>query len=522
MQQSALREYNQIEYTAMTELNWTELDSVTTIWVEAPGPLRAGLLFRTGRADETLTTAGQTHLIEHLTLSSIHDPSQQHNGFVGEIITGFLVMGQPQEVSDFLAKVCDTIQSLPGDRLESEKQVLAAESATRRYDFRSNLLVWRYGAGGYGLTGMPEFGLQVITLQQLRDYSVQRFTKENAILWLSGPPPVGLHLRLPHGIKQPPPPLAPIQWTFPSWFVDDVCGGIAAGATVPRVSASTIFCEIASKRLRERLRMAKAVSYAPAVIYDHLDAETAHLILYADSAREHRTELVTLFGEVFEELGKIDDLEVDRARQQVHEHWVGSLAPPLADRLMVEAQRAAMDWLFGRELESIESIATEMLSVTASDVSKFWRDAQSTTLFALPSGIRLQPWMGRQIPPCKVPTVQGQKVASLDAPIQQEHLVYGLDGVSVVWPNGSHFTVRYSQLAGALHYEDGCRCLIGFDATTLMIEPTLWHNGQSVCRRIREQIPRDLLLRQQPRPTSAIPKPKTTAWQRFQARLTQR
>ena len=505
----------------MTDLHWTEIDNVTTVWAEAPGPLRAGLLFRTGRADETLITAGQTHLIEHLTLSSIHDPAQHHNGFVGEIITGFFTMGQPAHVTDFLAKVCDTIQAIPGDRLESEKQVLAAESATRRYDFRSNLLVWRYGAAGQGLTGMPEFGLQGITLKQIHDYSAQRFTRENAILWLSGQPPVGLHVRLPHGSKQPPPPLAPIQWTFPGWFVDDACGGIAAGATVPRVSASTIFCEIASRRLREHLRMAKAVSYSPAVIYDHLDAETAHLILYADSDREHRTELVALFGEVLAELGKMDEFEVERARQQIHEHWVGSLAPPLADRLMVETQRAAMDWLFGRKLESLESIAADMLSVTANDVSKFWRDAQSTTMFALPSGILLQPWMGRQIPPSKVPAVEGQKVTSLDAPIQQEHLVYGSDGVSVIWPSGLHFTVRYSQLAGALYYDDGCLCLISSDATTVTIEPSLWQNGQNICRKIREQIPHHLLLKQQPRPTSAIPKPRTTAWQRFQARLTQ-
>lgn len=505
----------------MSELHWTEINNVTTIWVDAPGPLRAGLFFRTGRVDETLITAGHTHLIEHLTLSSISDPSQHNNGFVSGAITGFVTIGHPEEVSGLLQKICAVIQMLPGDRLESEKQVLEAESATRRYDFRSNLMTWRYGAAGYGLIGMPEFGLRSATLEQLRSYSAQKFTRENAILWLSGPPPADLHLNLPNGIKRPIPAPASIQWTFPSWLIDDACGGIAVGATVSRVSASTIFGEIASKHLREHLRMTKAISYAPSVFYEHLDANTAHLVLYADSNKDHRAELVSLFGEVLEELKKIDEAEVENARQQVYEHWTGSLAPPPADRLMMDAQRAANDWLFGREFETIESLAADMLSVTADDVSKFWQEARSTTMFAVPSGVPMQRWTGRQVPPSKVPVVDGQKVASLDAPIQKAYLSYSSDGVSIVWPNGSHITARYSQLAGVLDYEDGCVCLIGVDATSVTVEPTLWRDGQKVCRKIREQIPTHLLLKQRVRPTTTIPQPKTTAWQRFRAQLTQ-
>ncbi len=76
----------------MTELHWTEIDHITTIWTDAPGPLRAGLLFRTGRADETLATAGQTHLIEHMALSTLGDTEQRHNGFVSGVVTGFFTV----------------------------------------------------------------------------------------------------------------------------------------------------------------------------------------------------------------------------------------------------------------------------------------------------------------------------------------------------------------------------------------------------------------------------------------------
>lgn len=141
------------------------------------------------------------------------------------------------------------------------------------------------------------------------------------------------------------------------------------GATVPRVSASTVFCLIASKRLHKRLRTDWALSYSPLVSYDPLNAETVHLVLYADSDKDHRIALASVFGEVFEELNTIDDAEVETAKEQLHERWIGALAPPLAEQLVFDVQRVAMDWLFGKEYEAKASLVAEMLAVTASDVA---------------------------------------------------------------------------------------------------------------------------------------------------------
>ena len=173
----------------MTDLHWTEVDQVATIWTDAPPPLQAGLLFRTGLADETLAIAGMTHLIEHLSLATMSDHSRLQNGFVGGVMTGFFTMGQPSDVSKFLLNICKALRSLPGDRLESEKQVLEAEDASRHYDLSSNLLTWRYGATGYGLLGLPQLGLKIITLEQLQNHAAQRFTSKNVVLWLTGPCP---------------------------------------------------------------------------------------------------------------------------------------------------------------------------------------------------------------------------------------------------------------------------------------------------------------------------------------------
>lgn len=455
-----------------------------------------------------------------MALSVVADATRNQNGFVGGVATGFLTMGQPSEVSSFFARICDALTSLPGDRLGNEKQVLAAENAARQYDFRSNLLTWRYGAAGYGLLGLPELGLQGATLEQLHDHAAQRFTSGNAILWLSGPPPDGLRLNLPHGTRQPLPSLVPVQLTYPSWFVDNGCGGVAAGAAVPRSYASSIFREVATRRLIKRLRMDQAVSYAPSVFYDPLDSDTAHLILYADSDKGRRAELTTAFGEVFKELGAVDEAEVEAVRKQGLEHLTGSLAPPPAERKMLELQRAAMDWVLGNEYESLEQSADHLLAVTLADVSAFGREVQVKAMLALPGEATVQPWFGEKAPLSQAPVVKGRKTQHVDAPIRGEQLVHGPDGVSIVWPDGSHVTVRYSDLAAALSYQDGGLHLIGSDAAAVMVEPSIWHAGYIVCDAIRTRVPAHLLLPQSPRPAGNIPKQATTAWQRLRARLT--
>lgn len=506
----------------MDNLHWTEVNGVTTVWTEAPEPLRAGLIFRTGQADETLITAGQTHLLEHMALAEIGDLNQTSNGFVSGTFTGFVTMGRPDEVCTFFRKLCKGLDSLPIDRLEAEKKILLAEAAGRRYNVSETLLIWRYGAAGYGLIGLPELGIRGLKIEQLQEWSKQRFTSGNAILWLSGPVPADLRLDLPPGEKQPIPQLVPIQWKFPSWFVDDQCGGVAVSATIPRLAAGPIFNMIAAKRMYEGLRNKKAVSYSPAVFYDPLNADIAHLVLFADSEQDRRAELAECFGKVFEKLAEIDESEVEIARKLYIDQQTGALAPPLADRLAIEAQRAAWDWLFGRPYESLDQLAEEACSVNADKVSRFGQVVRSNSIFAVPGETIIQPWMGDRAPISSGEMVEGRETPHVDEPVQTDRLVMGSDGVSLKGPNGSHLTVRYANLAAALHHDDGGLCLVGSDSTWLWVEPTLWRNGAKLCEEIRRRIPAHLIIEQGPRDKDAIPKPRTTSLQRFRATLVQR
>ena len=76
----------------------TEIDGVPTFWHPAPGPLRAALIFRVGRADEQLAQAGISHLVEHLTLASLGERDHPVNGFVDHHRTVFYSSGSAEEV----------------------------------------------------------------------------------------------------------------------------------------------------------------------------------------------------------------------------------------------------------------------------------------------------------------------------------------------------------------------------------------------------------------------------------------
>lgn len=503
----------------MTELHRTEVDGVATVWVESPGALSAGLLFRTGRADETLVTLGRTHLLEHLVLSTIGEVAPGQNGEVGGVVTGFHATGAPEVVAAFLTGVTRSLGAFAGERLDDEKQVLEAETARRPPDLGASLLNWRYGATGYGLLWMQELGLKNVTIEHLSTLAAARFTRQNAFLWLSGPPPAGLHLDLPEGVRQPLPRLVPIRDESPSWYVDDAIGGVAIGSTGPRNSTATVFRAVAGKLLRDRLRAKQAVSYAPQVLYEPLDADTAHVVLYADSEPDRRAELTHEFVEEFEVLGRISKAQLEDARREALNHLVGPLAPPPDQLALVEANRAALDWIFGREFEPLDSLAAGVATVSLTDLQTYARGLRQEALFALPSGALLRQSMGQRTPTFRGGPVKGRTVSPVDGPYQRERLVYGPEGVTLRLEGDAHHTIHYQDVAAALRSEDGRLVIINTAADAIIIEPNLWRNGARAIEEIRARIPKKLIIEEGARRSDHIPEPATTRWERLQYHL---
>src|SRR4051794_27347320 len=194
------------------------VDGVSVFWAPCEGPLRARLAFRVGQADETLVNHGITHLIEHLTLTGLGQPTYQFNGSVDDVRTTFDFMGSPSEAVQFFEGVTNGLRALPEQRVEVEKRLLQTEQDNVGGPLDA-LDRARYGPRGYGLHVCRELGLEWLGASDLDAWSAQRFTAANATLWLSGPLPEGLRLHLAAGDRIPAPDPRPrasqhLTWRF--------------------------------------------------------------------------------------------------------------------------------------------------------------------------------------------------------------------------------------------------------------------------------------------------------------------
>lgn len=79
------------------------VDGVPAVWLPGEGPLHAGLVFRVGRADESLARSGLTHLVEHLVLHGVGQSDYHFNGTTGPITTTFYGHGDADELRRFFA-----------------------------------------------------------------------------------------------------------------------------------------------------------------------------------------------------------------------------------------------------------------------------------------------------------------------------------------------------------------------------------------------------------------------------------
>ncbi|MEV4150828.1 hypothetical protein AB0J40_44740 [Amycolatopsis sp. NPDC049691] len=246
-------------------LSTFEVDGVPAVAAKRSGPLTAGLVFRVGRADETLATAGITHLVEHLALHRFGVGEHHFNGATGADHTYFEMAGSEAEVVAFLAGVCASLGDLPMERLETEKSVLRTEESRRG---GGGLLArHRYGAQGYGLTDFLELGVPRLGPAEVAHWARTWFTRENAALWVAGERvPAGLRLPLPPGVRRPVPPRPAILATGPACFSYGE-GGVAFSTTVRPGAGAQVFAKVLERELFRALRQEGGYSYQAATSY---------------------------------------------------------------------------------------------------------------------------------------------------------------------------------------------------------------------------------------------------------------
>jgi len=479
----------------LPELHRTEVDGVPAVWADVPGPLRAGLVFRVGFADETLPRHGITHLVEHLAAEAV--ASERLDAEVDELTTSFTVSGDPGDVAALLRAACDALRELPAERVAVERRVLAAEAAYRGVGLDGLLLHAHFGARGPGLVALDELGLRTADADAARAWARERFARENAALWLSGPPPPGLVLPLATGDHHPPPEVA----TEPDRSLPGegagLPGGVALGALVdvePEDDAvPSLLMEVLEGDGRERVRARRGLSYGVDGRARRVTANRRLARLVADCRDEDaaavRDELLATWREAAGGHG----LAAARERSLERLRWIASEPDGVRAALRTGAARIT----FGERPRDFAAVRDRVSAVQEADVTELAERLLDGLAVLSPPGT--PPALEPLDPPAGA--VEGRTFKPARVPkhvLGRQHLVVGDVGVSAV-ADEDVGTIRFTAVAAAVAAPGGGLDLIGLNGEVFALDPRDFRDGEQAIAAIDAQIGGELRVPADPR-----------------------
>lgn len=487
------------------ELRATEVDGVPVYWVPGERRMRASLWFRAGLADGSLPTHGWLHLLEHLALHDRHSLRVPVNGHVSMLHSSFDVEGEPDDIAGFLQHVCRWLTAPDFRDLEHERRVLRAESATRASGAVGTHLLWRYGAQGPGLAGYDEFGLHTADADRLRWLAARAYTRANAVLALTGPPPAGLRLPLSEGSRWPIRDAVPCEQPLPAGF-GGPDGSVALSGVVPRSTAASAMLRALRRGLEGGFRHGSGVGYSGWSSYELVDAEHAMLTASMDILPEALSSVVSESTLVLRRLRDRgldpaelrDDLdhELRRLMTEPAEHWLPFMA--------------ARDVLLGRPPTDRDQLAAEVDNVTVDQVRQAALTMWDSLLLSVDPGGSGDPqlsWLTG--PPPTRSVASGQRFKPIGSPVTKAALVVGGSAVHLE-TSVSESSASYDDLSALIAFPDGGRQLIRRDGYQLQIEPALWKGGQRAVAIVDASVPAAVRVPMPVREPVAIPRSSVT------------
>ena len=493
------------------EVHQTVIDGVPVLWVDAPGPLRATLMFRVGRVDERLSWSGITHLVEHLALFHL-GPRQTYefNGAVTSNRTMFYAAGEPADIVAFMAHVTASLHRLPFDRLESEKSVLLAEASSRQKSPADLMFSLRFGARGNGLYRYPEFGLYHLTESWVAAWVARGFSRDNAVMWLSGPPPPDLHLTLPAGQRMPEAPATPMELGLPAYAKAPV-GGAGMSMLAPRSTPLAMASSIASDRLLRRLRYDKGIAYSVGGGYFPIDSRQAHISLWTDA---QPGQAATVLNDTVQSVYALST-EGPGAEELAEQTSSFDRTMDRDEAVLAWLDRTAVRILSGEPPLNPDDLRAEMAAVTPAIARDAMAQAVRTAIYIGPDDAPAPPAIHAFIVP-EPPPVQGEAHPHVRSELWKHPpvLSVAVDGVTLEINADDRITVYDKDCEAMLRYGDGGILLVGADGSHLPVNPTEWVGGPMVIQQIVERLPATLAVPLPGESTGTaikVPQPKAPA-----------
>jgi hypothetical protein len=489
----------------------TDIDDVPVLFAPAPGPMRAGLVFRVGGVDETLATAGITHLVEHLALHRHGSAGYHYNGITAATTTQFVTKGTPETVVAFLNGVCASLRKLPVDRLAVEKKIVETETASQPSPVNRHMPLWRHGARDFGLPSYPQWGTHTVTQEQVLAWAASRFNRANAVLWIAGDGvPGDLRLDLPDGERWSLPEPSTALPVTPAYFTA-AAPAIVLDALVPRSAPATLYARALERALFQELRHDRGLSYTASTAYSTDGRPEATITAVADARPE---ELDTVLDCFLERLHGLHEADIDPAElDAIHALQLEAFADPDIEVNLLP-QRAT-DLLTGYPTPSTAQLAADIRETTTADIRKIAADVTGSALLMVPHTITRAPAGFEAAPTQSRFAVTGKRHHSRAH--HRAAIVHGTDGVTLNTPSGPT-TVLFQQCVAMLRYADGGRQLFGADGISVPVEPTLFRIPAATLASIDNAVPPTAVIDLPAREPASIPQPARLAGLRARLR----
>lgn len=449
----------------------SQVGGMPCFWADAPGRAAAGLVFRVGLADERLAGAGITRLVQRTALAGFGGHRHDYDGRVDLTTTTFWATGSPADVAEFVRDVGRALTGLEGSPFAD---------APHDPGTLERMLMMRFGAAGHGLAFYEPFGLRKLGLADAREWARCWFTRANAALWMTCPPPDDLRIDLPDGPRVPAPEPHPIPALRLPAFAAAGDGEIASAMVAPRSAAIGAAGRTVAGRARHELGLPVETWQMP------LTAALSHRFLSAGGTAGDVAALARVFdavaadGPTREELADAADAAVEAIRADA------AVAGGL--------ERMAVDELLGAPRRWKEDLILEARSVSYAEAAAALREALSTQILLAPADAAKPaeryhdyPWFSPERP-------QGLALR----PLRRElgaHLIASQEGIAHVGDKtGTATTVRFAELAAALQEPDGSLTLVGRDGAVVPIDPHAFKGAGKVVSDLEMKLAPELIV----------------------------
>jgi hypothetical protein len=469
---------------AVLEVQQAEIDGVPVFWAETSAPeFHAALIFRVGRADEPMPLGGVTHLIQEMALRNARGNLWSASGFVDINRTAFHADGERSQVLEFISWVAATLGKLPLDQVDHSRKELKAELAGWMPNITDRLLTTRFGAHGFGIGSYRELGLEWIGRDQVGAWAGEHFTRGNAALCMSGPPPDDLKLALPDGPRRQLPPLEPLPLEYPLQFSEGA-GGVALAGIVERTPAAALALDVFNSRATAELGPTRRVAHEVGPLFTALTADAAQLGFVGRAANEKAPDGRDGLMFVVEKLR--DEGPTEQELAAAVERTTRPLSGSAGELAILD--RAATAELDGREQVQPAELAARYASLTGDELRPIFDQLARTFLVIMPTGAPVPP--GYHAPPGPLSHEFSGREFKGPGLFKRRKLTVASDGLSVITPNDGTRGVRFNDVV-ALVQEGHDLTVLARDKTIVRVPEDF---GDDAHTAVREALPETLYV----------------------------